>query len=196
MEKYGDLNPIIERCKKGERKAQQIIFERYKNYGLALCQRYAASNSDAEDMLMEGFLKVFQRIESYRDYSVTEPNKKGSFEAWLKRIIINNAINSLRHNKIHYGLEVLVPFGEEKFRIETDYLFSEEELVDCIRTLSPLLRSVFNMSVIDDLSNDEIAESLQMKKGAVKMAIFRARTKIKEQLSNISNERKDKIKWK
>ena len=193
MERYEDLNSIIERCKKGERKAQQVIFEKYKNYVLALCQRYAATNGDAEDMLMEGFLKVFQRIDSYQDYSVKEPHKKGSFDAWLKTIIINNAINSLRYKKIHSGLELLVPFGEEKFEIETDYLFSEEELIGCIRKLSPFLRSIFNMSVIDELSNDEIAENLQMNKGAVKMAIFRARTKVKEQLAGILKEKKHKI---
>ncbi|MDR0789502.1 MAG: RNA polymerase sigma factor [Bacteroidales bacterium] len=193
MERYEDLNTLIERCKKGERQAQKAIFERYKNYALALCQRYAATNSDAEDMLMEGFLKVFQSIQSYQDFSAMELQKQGSFDAWVKTVIINNAINALRRNRIHNGLEIAMPFVEDRFEIETDYVFSEEELIGCIRKLPPFLRSVFNMSVIDELNNDEIADILEIKRGAVKMAIFRARIKVREQLNEILNEKKYKV---
>jgi RNA polymerase sigma-70 factor (ECF subfamily) len=193
MEMYEDLNTIIEQCKKGERQAQKAMFERYKNYVLALCQRYAATDSDAEDMLMEGFLKVFQCIQTYQAFSVTEQQRKGSFDAWLKKIIINNAINTLRYNRIHSGLEINMPFVEERFEIETDYIFSEEELVGCIRNLSPFLRSVFNMSVIDEMNNEEIADVLNTNKDAVKMAIFRARGKIKEQLAEMLSVKKYKV---
>ncbi|MDR1725614.1 MAG: sigma-70 family RNA polymerase sigma factor [Bacteroidales bacterium] len=189
--KKDDLNILIEECKNGNRTAQKAIFDNYKDYMLALCQRYATSNEEAEDMLMEGFLRVFQNINSYKKYDRTGKSQP-SFQAWIKRVIINNAINSFYSNKKYNTNELNVPFEEKRIDMSTDYLFSEEELLDSIRKLPPFLRSIFNMSVIDDLSHDEIAKMMGIKKSSIKSAMQKAKIKIKQHLATVLIEKEKK----
>ncbi|MDR1006333.1 MAG: RNA polymerase sigma factor [Bacteroidales bacterium] len=187
MNENEDLKITIERCKQGDRISQKAIFEMYKDYMLALCQRYAKSNTEAEDMLMEGFLKVFQNIASFKELP-TSDTRKPSFKSWVKKIIINNAINSFHYNKKHNTLETNLSI-EEVVNIETDYMFSEEELIYAIRKLPNKLRVIFNMAVIDDLHQDEIANILKTSKDAVKMSLYRARILLKKHLLLMLNEK-------
>ncbi|MDR1846814.1 MAG: sigma-70 family RNA polymerase sigma factor [Bacteroidales bacterium] len=186
MEDNTAFNMLIEQCKNGERKAQKAVFEKYKDYMLALCQRYASSDEEAEDMLMEGFLRAFQNIHLYRDLG-----KEGNqmFAGWLKKVIINSAINSFHHNKKSKEIEVKMPLTDGMIEMETDYAFSAEELIGCMRRLPPLMRSVFNMSAIDELNNEEIANILRISKDAVKVNMYRARNKMKQYLYDILNNK-------
>ncbi|MDX9797796.1 MAG: sigma-70 family RNA polymerase sigma factor, partial [Bacteroidales bacterium] len=127
----------------------------------ALCLRYSNSSSEAEDMLMQGWLRVFSKI-GY--FEVTNEFKNYHFESWLQKVIINNAINTYRLNKKYNSLIEFEEVVEKKdFELfESEYTFSEEELLSCVQSLPYALRVVFNLCAIDQYSNKDISEILNM----------------------------------
>src|ERR1700710_964990 len=97
-QKYA-LNELINRCKKGERKAQELLYRQFCAKMLGVCFRYAADKMEAEDMLQNGFIKVFQKIEDYRG--------DGSFEGWVRRIMVHSSIEYYRkHHKMMQGVDM------------------------------------------------------------------------------------------
>lgn len=163
---------ILQGCIEGKRNAQYQLYRKFSSIMLGVCLRYSQSREEAEDILQEGFLKVFQNIASFR--------KEGSLEGWIKRIMINHALNRFRKNRKQ-------PFYEDIEEInETEIIDTNEEpainepflaeiLLSMIQSLPKGYRVVFNMYVFEDFSHKEIGETLNISENTSKTQLMKAR---------------------
>jgi len=173
---------LIEGCIRGDRKMQYELYERFAPKMFGVCLRYASNNEEAEDILQEGFIKVFKKIGSYRN--------EGSFEGWIRRIFVNTAIEHFRR-KIH-----LQPITEkEESTVEGKYLsildtLAEKDIVQLVQQLSPGYRTVFNMYVIEGYSHKQIAEELGISEGTSKSQLSRAKQILQDLVQKHIEKRK------
>lgn len=168
---------LIEKCKKYDRVAQKMLYDRYAPILLGICMRYVFEKSEAEDILQEGFLKIFTKI--------TEFEGRGSFEGWMKRVIVNTAIThyhkSSKHNKYHYDInDVQLPKNEKPAIGEAE--FTSEELLYVIHSLPDGYKHVFNLYAIEGYKHKEIAEMLKIDINTSKSQYSRAKKLIRKKL--------------
>lgn len=174
---------IIEGCKKQNRKAQKMLYDRFSSKFLGVCMRYAKDKLEAEDILMEGFLKIYERIDQY--------NFSGSFEGWMRRIIVNTAISNYRKNLKHYNHSNIEDIYEYEQDISnSDVEFSMEEMLLVIQSLSPGYRMVFNLYAIEGYPHKEIAEMLGIDIATSKSQYSRAKKIVQYRLTQIRSLRK------
>jgi RNA polymerase sigma factor (sigma-70 family) len=158
---------LISGCINGDRRMQRALYERYAAKMFGVCLRYAGSTEEAEDILQEGFIKVFKKMGSYRG--------EGSFEGWIRRIFVNTAIEQFRRKTY------LQPITErEESTVETNYLsvldnLAEKDIVKLVQQLSPGYRTVFNMYVVEGYTHRQIADSLGISEGTSKSQLSRAK---------------------
>ncbi len=170
---------IIRGCKKNERKAQRLLYDRYAPKMLGVCMRYAQNRHEAEDILQEGFIKIFLRIKQFEN--------KGSFEGWIKKIIVNTAISNFRKNNRHYYHEEIDNISENNTRTYVpNYEFTKNELLQVIRELPEGYRIVFNLFAIEGYKHKEIAELLNINETTSKSQFSRAKKLIKKRLEKLS----------
>jgi RNA polymerase sigma factor (sigma-70 family) len=158
---------IIEGCIKGNRFMQEGLYRKYSPVMFAICLRYAVDRPQAEDIMQEGFVKVFLNLPKFRN--------EGSFEGWMKRIFVNTAIEWLRkHSKMNQMLDVEVT---EIKRVQQDDFgsLSAKDLMNLIQSLAPGYRTVFNLYAIEGYSHKEIGELLGISEGTSKSQFARAR---------------------
>ncbi len=165
---------LITGCQKGKSRDQQALFEKYAAKMLGVCQRYVKDASESEDVMIGAFAKVFEKINSFRF--------EGSFEGWLRRIMVNESLMYLRRNKSMY-LEVEI----EKADREPDYgqlsnQLEAEDLLQMIQELPVGYRTVFNLYAIEGFSHQEIAEMMEISEGTSKSQLSRARAILQKQL--------------
>jgi RNA polymerase sigma-70 factor (ECF subfamily) len=191
------LEEIILSCGRKEETGRKQLYERYSPIMRAVCLRYMGNAEDAEDLLHDGFLKVFQFIHQY--------SSKGSFEGWMKRIFINAALDVLKQRKF------ALPFIEEHVASvshhsiletpeHTDFLsrkaqimsmeISADELMEVLKELPDGYRLVFNMFAIEGMGHKEIAAMLKITEGTSKSQLSRARKILQEKLFYISMSKK------
>ena len=170
---------IIEGCAKHDRKAQQLLYERYSRLLLGICLRYAGDRAEAEDILQESFLKIFFNI---KDYSGT-----GSFTGWLRKVAVNTAITHYHKNlKFRYHIEI-----EEYVSVETgissfeEDFFTSDELFKVLNELPAGYRMVFNLYAIEGYKHKEIAELLGIDTNTSKSQYSRAKAAIREKLDKL-----------
>jgi RNA polymerase sigma factor (sigma-70 family) len=165
-------NDLINGCINGERKAQHDLYRKYAPLMYGVCLRYAGNVEEAEDILQEGFIKVFSKIASFR--------KEGSFEGWIRRIFVNTAIEHYR-KKIY-----LQPISEhQENTVEGKYLsvldkLGEKDIIKLVQQLSPGYRTVFNMYVVEGYTHKQIAEELGISEGTSKSQLSRAKMILQE----------------
>jgi RNA polymerase sigma-70 factor (ECF subfamily) len=158
---------LIEGCLKGDRKMQHELYKRFAPKMYGVCLRYASNAEEAEDILQEGFIKVYNKIGSFR--------REGSFEGWIRRIFVNTAIEQFR-KKVY-----LQPITEiEEDTVEGKYLsvldrLSEKDIIQLIQQLSPGYRTVFNMYVVEGYTHKQISEMLGISEGTSKSQLSRAK---------------------
>ena len=178
-----ELTIIVEKCKKQDRLSQRKIYEMFYGKMMAVCLRYARNSDDAKDILQDGFIKAFNKIDRY--------SFEGSFEGWLKRIIVNTAIDSYRRKKRE------VTIADDSL-IKDDAIIDDEvtnkyeglsinDIVDAMQQLSPGYRSVFNLYVMEGLTHKEIAETLNVSEGTSKSNFAKAKSNIKKILTKKIN---------
>lgn len=187
-----DLPVLIKGVKKRKRSCQKELFERYAPVMRAICLRYIKDYDEAEDILQEGFIKLFTRINQY--------SEKGSFEGWMKRVFVNTSINYLKKRKnilFHYDINDLPSDGvnynfsdnsashSQDAEIE-DNDFSEDEIMTIIAKLPDGYKLVFNLFAIEHMSHKEISEALNISISTSKSQLFRARKTIQKHLSELS----------
>ena len=188
MKNIDNLKEIVSGCLKEDRRSQEALFKMFYGKMLAVCSRYISDQDTAQEVLQEGFIKVFDKLEVF-DF-------KGSFEGWVRRIIVNTAIDSIRKSK-------RAPILKDKdtdFKMDsTDALEEGEELkltelkasiaMKAVNKLSPGYRTVFNLFVIEDYSHKEIAEILGISEGTSKSNLSKAKFNLKriltEEFSNL-----------
>jgi RNA polymerase sigma factor (sigma-70 family) len=158
---------VINGCIMGERKMQQLLYQRFAKQMYGVCLRYAKDEHGAEDILQDGFVKVFRYIGNFR--------KEGSFEGWVRRIFINTAIEYLRKQ---VSLYAITNDEGKAIDIEDSNVFDGLEVADLmqmVQSLSPGYRTVFNLYAVEGYSHKEIAEMMQISEGTSKSQLARAR---------------------
>lgn len=181
MENKNHLMEIVEGCLRGERRSQELLFKQFYGKMMAVCLRYISDRDTAQEVLQEGFIKVFDKLEVF-DF-------KGSFEGWIRRIIANTAIDTIRKNKRNPFLsdqdndfkQEVVNEMEEKEKIELTEVKADVAM-EAISKLSPAYRTVFNLYVLEDYSHKEIAEMLGINEGTSKSNLAKAKMNLQRLL--------------
>jgi RNA polymerase sigma factor (sigma-70 family) len=140
----------------------------------AVCLRYASDSTEAEDVLQEGFVKVFQHLANFK--------KEGSFEGWVRRIMVNTALEKHRKKNIMYPVAELYPVSKNMKTEDIESNISAQELMGLIQKLSPGYRTVFNLYAIEGYSHQEIADQLGISEGTSKSQLARARNVLQEEV--------------
>lgn len=159
---------LVRECLAENAAAQKALYERFSSRMLGVCYRYVRNPADAEDILQEGFIKVFTHLEQYRS--------DGSLEGWIRRIMVTTAINFLRHNKLlQQSLEpeqiVQLPAQQQ-----SDHLLHAKGLMEIIRSLPTGYRTIVNLYAIEGYSHKEIGSMLGINESTSRSQYARART--------------------
>jgi RNA polymerase sigma factor (sigma-70 family) len=168
---------LIKGCVHGDRVSQNTLYEIYAGKMFAVCYRYSRSREDAEDTFHEGFMKVFEHIRDFKG--------EGSFEGWIRRIMVNTAINKFKKNANLYSLVSLEDVRPHMF--SSDDVLSEigtKELMGMVRNLPPRYQMVFNLYVFEGLKHREIAEELGITEGTSKSNLSDARNILQKAVHN------------
>ncbi len=182
---------LIKGCLDGIQSFQQLLYKRYAAKMLTVCMRYANKREEAEDVLQEGFMIVFDKMPQFK--------LQGSFEGWIRRIMVNKSLEHLRKvNKIYPVLDI--DNIEDKFISQEEVLnnIDSKELLKLVQELPPMYKMVFNLFVFEGMSHKEIAAELGIVEGTSKSNLSDARTILKKKLNaillieqkSIYNERK------
>ena len=173
---------LIKRCLSGERKAQELLYKQFASKMFGVCLRYATDRMEAEDMLQNGFIKVFQKLHDFRG--------DGSFEGWVRRIMVHSSIEYYRkHHKTMQLVDIDDAANESSVSPIASANLEAKDLMAIIQQLSPGYRIVFNLYAIEGYSHREIAEIVGITEGASKSQLSRARTVLKEQLTKMEGKR-------
>lgn len=176
---------IIAGCKEQKREAQKILYEIYARKMYSICLRYSSDADSAQDLLQDGFMKVFANVGSFQD--------KGSFEGWLKRIFINLALENLRKKKsviqTSDDIQNLPDIVDDSTEDEQMYKISENELLKMVQDLPHGYSTVFNLYAIEDYSHKEIADMLGISEGTSRSQYVRARQLLQGKVKEYINVR-------
>lgn len=166
---------LIALCRKGDSAAQSELYKRYSRKLWGVCLRYAKNQMSAEDILQEGFIRIFKYLDQYKG--------EGSFEGWMRRTIVNTAINYYKKNLSSKDeLDV-----DEMINIQSDNAdaisqMSAEEILSVVQSLPTGYRTVFNMYVIEGISHKDIAAELNISENTSKSQLSRARSILQEKI--------------
>lgn len=158
---------LITLCKKKDRRAQKYLFDSQAPVMLTLCKRYIGDHSTAEEIMIIGFMKVFEKLEQYKD--------KGSFQGWIRRVMVTTCLEWIRKNKnIYKELDV----DEVEYMIDIQEIsdaLEVNEILDLINELPQGYRTVFNLHAIEGYNHEEIGEMLEISPNTSKSQLSRAR---------------------
>ena len=175
------LELLLQGCREGRRGSQRKLYELFYGYGMNICLRYGKNETEAQEMLNDGFLRVFTRLHQYdSDYP---------FKSWLRKVLINSAIDyhrKLKRHQLSIATEDIGRLVEE--RQELTDLQAGEDLMVYVQQLPPAYRMVFNLYVMEGYKHHEIAEQLNISVGSSKSNLSRAKEKLRRLL--IKNRRK------
>jgi RNA polymerase sigma factor (sigma-70 family) len=173
-----DEKKLVADCIAHDIKAKKMLYELYAGKMFMVCMRYANNREDAEDILQDSFMKIFDNISKYRN--------EGSFEGWVKRIAANTAIKHYYKKNPMYPVTSIENIEEteeeDSFMDKLSNDNSMQDLLEMIRNLAPRYRMVFNLYAIDGHSHSEIAQLLNISEGTSKSQLSRAREVLKNQI--------------
>jgi RNA polymerase sigma factor (sigma-70 family) len=165
---------LIQGCLKRDKSAQKHLYETYSSKMYGLCYRYIKDPMEAEDVLVTAFMKVFDKIDQFKS--------EGSFEGWIRKIVVNESLTHLRRNRSMYlETELEQADREPDYDRLSDHL-ETEDLLNIIQELPAGYRIVFNMYAIDGYSHKEIAEQLGISENTSKSQLSRARVYLQKKL--------------
>jgi RNA polymerase sigma-70 factor (ECF subfamily) len=170
-----DEKTLVSGCAKGDRAMQKALYDQYAGRMLTVCMRYSKSREDAEDILQEAFVKVFTKIESFR--------KESSLGYWIKRIVINTALNYHRKSVYlypHFDIDDMHQLGDDEVLV-SDYNY--RDLLKLLQTLPQGCQVIFNLYAIEGYKHKEIAELLNISEGTSKSQYARAKSLIKDMIT-------------
>jgi RNA polymerase sigma factor (sigma-70 family) len=166
---------FIERCLNNDSRAQEELYQRFAPKMYGICLRYTKNQMEAEDILQEGFIRVFRHLKDYRN--------EGSLEGWIRRTIVNTAINFYK-KRIKFQQDVSLDQTEPISNEEENALdkLSAMELLACIKELPDGYRMVFNLNVIEGYTHKEIGDMLNISENTSKSQLSRARSVLQGKL--------------
>lgn len=172
---------LVNECAKGNSKAQRALFDKFAPKMLAVCHRYLRNSQEAEDVLQDGFVKVFQKIVDFK--------MEGSLEGWIRRIVVNTALDTIRKNK---KLLDDVQVEDVQYKVSfTDHQFEGMDLAQLMKLIDAMpdgYRVVFNMFAIEGYSHKEIADTLGVTENTSKSQYSRARAFLRTQLELLERD--------
>lgn len=169
-----ELDQLIKDCVDGKQKALAQLYNMFSAKMFGVCLRYARDVAEAEDNLQEGFIKVFANLKSFRN--------EGSFEGWVRRIIINVSLEKIRKQHLMYPVEDVSKYDSVNFSDDVIAKISADDLIRLIQELPPRYRLVFNLYVVEGYSHQEIAEEMSITEGTSKSNLARAREIMKRKV--------------
>lgn len=170
-----DYASLIEGCKSGNRLSQKALYDALSRKMFAVCLRYMGDRDAAEDVLQDGFVTLFSKLDSF--------SGAGSFEGWARKIFVNTALMSLRRKDVLRGTEeVDAAFGLSEDSPTPVQQIGYRELMKLVSELPPGFRTVFNMYVIEGYSHKEIAEALGVTEVTSRSQLQRARTLLQDKI--------------
>lgn len=168
MESKALLKKIIKGCRRRHRKSQKKLYKMFYAYGMSIALRYAESRDEAAEILNDAFMKVFTNIKDY--------DTERAFKPWLRRILINTAINHYHSTKSYREIDSVEIENETLGREEKVIPgITYEEIIEMVQQLSPAYRTVFNLYVIEGFKHREIAEMLDIAVGTSKSNLAKAK---------------------
>lgn len=169
-----NLKQLIEGCIKQKRASQKDLYKALYSYALGICMRYTDSKEEAQEVMNDGFMKVFQRIKKY--------DRQRPFKPWFTRVLINTAIDHFK-KKEKYAFETPLDESVEPGSEQTiEGNMAYEEILEMVRKLPPQYRAVFNLRAIEGYQHDEVAEILGISVGTSKSNYARAKAKLQHYL--------------
>lgn len=167
---------LIEDCLRNDRNAQRKLYNAYAGNMLVVCLRYVQNQAEAEDILQEGFIKVFQNLDKFRAES--------TLGSWIKRIMINTAINQIRSQKHFQEMDDVQEYKNQVFDNQSSIeAIHFQELIEMIQELPKGCRTVFNLFAVEGFKHHEIAQMLNITKGTSKSQYSRAKAILQGMLS-------------
>ncbi len=184
-----ELEACVRGCVRGNAKSQERLYRYLYGTMMAVCLRYTKDPEQAQDVLQEGFIKVFDKVHRF--------NFEGSFEGWVRRIMVNTAIDFFRKKKTDFtvlgendSIEQYAEVVDEEDE-DNSYDFTPADIVEAMQQLTPAYRTIFNLYVFENLTHAEIAEQLGINVGTSKSNYAKARRNLKKILINSSNYRNE-----
>lgn len=178
-----ELNDLIKRCVKGNRRAQESLYQTFYGKMMGVSLRYTRNRDQAEDIVQDAFLKVFGSLERY-DF-------KGSFEGWVRRIVVNTAIDMFRKKKNDFLLlgndQSVEDYAEVEDQTENEDdspQFKASQVIEAMTSLSPAYRTIFNLYVFEKMTHQQIADKLGISVGTSKSNYAKAKRNLKKILIN------------
>lgn len=172
---------LVSECAKGNAKAQRALFDKFAPKMLAVVHRYMSNMEESEDVLQDGFVKIFQKIGEFK--------MEGSLEGWIRRILVNTALDAIRKNK---KTMMDVPLDDVSFKLSFDDVqFDDMDVNQLLKLISELpdgYKVVFNMFAIEGYSHKEIADTLGVSENTSKSQYSRARAYLRTQLEKIESD--------
>lgn len=182
-----EVERLVKGCADGDREYQKLLYEKMYGKMMAVCYRYSPRRDEAEDIFQDGFLKVFDKIHKY--------NFKGSLEGWIRRIMVNNAIDYLRVKKRKYNFtEPINEFADVKDESDEEDIYegiSAQTILELVQKLSSSYRLIFNLYVLDGYSHHEISKKLNISEGTSKSNLSKAKANLRMMVREyLNNEEK------
>jgi RNA polymerase sigma factor (sigma-70 family) len=172
---------LIQGCLAGDRRMQEEMYRRFSPRMYGVCLRYAGNAEEAQDILQEGFIKIYKKLSSYRG--------DGSFEGWIRRIFVNTAIEHFRRKVYQQPIT-----DHHENTVEGKYLsvldeLAEKDILKLIQELSPGYRTVFNLYVVEGYTHKEIGDMLNISEGTSKSQLSRAKVVLQQMVKKHLEER-------
>lgn len=181
---------ILSGCLQNDAGAQRELYARYSPKMLSVCYRFAHNREDAEDMLQEGFIKVFSQVHTFQN--------KGAFEGWIRRIMVHTCINHLKKNKkFNESVDIIHATGIQVREESVPSIVQAKQIVECIRLLPLGYRTVLNLYAIEGYSHKEIAGMLDVEESTSRSQYTRAKQMLEDILikKNIILPSRIKAEW-
>ncbi len=165
---------LLERCLKKDRRAQEEFYQKYSEKMFFVCKRYFQDEYLAQECLLKGFLKVYDKLNTFK--------REGSLEGWIRKIMVRTCLDELRKTKYFLSLEDF-PSGEELELVDYgNKEYDEADLLRALNVLKPLAKTIFNLYAIEGYKHKEIGELLRISEGASKTHLSRARKILQNEL--------------
>jgi RNA polymerase sigma factor (sigma-70 family) len=179
-----EIREIIKGCLEGNRRDQELLYRRHAAKLYAVCLQYSGNNEEARDILQEGFIKIFENLDSYKH--------EGSFEGWMRRITVNTALEKFRSRNNLYRVDDIDQVPEPDAEPDNqDYAGLEAaDLLEIIRELPPKYRMVFNLYAIEGYTHKEISEMINISEGTSKSNLSRARAILQRRVGSFTGIKK------
>jgi RNA polymerase sigma factor (sigma-70 family) len=181
---------LLHGCLKNDASAQRELYNRYSSKMLAVCYRYAHNREDAEDMLQEGFIKVFLQMHTFES--------RGAFEGWIRRIMVHTCINILKKNKkFNESVDIIHATGLQVREESIPAIVQAKQVVECIRLLPIGYRTVLNLYAIEGYSHREISKMLDIEESTSRSQYTRAKSMLEDILvrKRIMQKPKQEYDW-